>query len=72
MEVKVLQAFLPRKRKTTPNKRSSRKGIREESHGQWFLYDLWGQLKKECFELLRIGKYTSCSCCLIHSGGSLR
>ena len=29
MEVKVLQAFLPRIRKTTPNKRSSRKGIRE-------------------------------------------
>ena len=69
MEVKVLQAFLPRRRITTLNKESSRKGMREKTHGQWFLCDLLGHLKNECLECLRIGKYTSCSCCSIHSGG---
>ena len=33
MEVKVLQALLPRRRTTTPNKESSRKGIRKQTHG---------------------------------------
>ena len=69
MEVKVLQAFLPRRRTTTPNKQSSRKWMRKQTHGQWFLCDLLGHLKKECLECLRIGKYISCSCCGIHSGG---
>ena len=56
-------------RRTTPNKKNSRKGTREQTHGQWFLYDLLGHLKKEYLKCLRIGKYTSCSCCWIHSGG---
>ena len=34
MEVKVLQAFLPRGKRITPNKESSRKGMREQTHGQ--------------------------------------
>ena len=34
MEIKVLQDFLPRRRTTTPNKGSSRKGMREQTHGQ--------------------------------------
>ena len=69
MEVNVLQVFLPRKRKTKIYKESSRKGMREQTHGQWFLCDVLGHLKKECLESLRIGKYTSCSYCWIHGGG---
>ena len=34
MEVNVLQVFLPRKRKTKIYKESSRKGMREQTHGQ--------------------------------------
>ena len=36
MEAKVLQALLPRRRRKrrTPNKESSRKGTREQTHGQ--------------------------------------
>ena len=33
MEVKVLQALPPRRRTTTPNKESSRKGMKEQTHG---------------------------------------
>ena len=33
MEVKVLQALLPRRKRTTPNKESSRKRMREQTHG---------------------------------------
>ena len=33
MEVKVLQALLPRRRTTTPNKECSRKETREQTHG---------------------------------------
>ena len=69
MEVKVLHTFLPRRITTTPNKESSREGMREQTHGQWFLCDLLGHIKKECLECLRIGKYTSCSCSWIHSSG---
>ena len=69
MEVNVLQVFLPRKRKTKIYKESSRKGMREQTHGQWFLCDVLGHLKKECLESLRIEKYTTCSCFWIHRGG---
>ena len=69
MKVNVLQAFLPRKRTTIPNKKSSRKWMREQNHGQWFLCNLLGLLKKEWLECPRIDKYTSCSCFWIHSGG---
>ena len=40
MEVMVLQALLPRIRRTTLNKESSRKGMREQTYREWFLYDL--------------------------------
>ena len=33
MEVKVLQAFLLRRRRTTPNKENSRKEMREQTRG---------------------------------------
>ena len=33
MEFKVLQPFIPRRRRRTPNKGSSRKGMREQTHG---------------------------------------
>ena len=46
MEVKVLQAFLPRRRTTTPNKQSSKKWMRKQTNGQWFLCDVLGHLKK--------------------------
>ena len=42
MEVKVLQALLPRIRRTTLNKESSRKGMREQTYRQWFLYEILG------------------------------
>ena len=59
MEVKFLQTFLPRRRRRTLNKESSRKWMREQTHGKWFIYDLLGHLKKESLVCLRIGKYTS-------------
>ena len=69
MKVKVLHTFLPRRITTTPNKESSREGMREQTHGQWFLCDLLGHLKNEWLECLRIDKYTSGSYYWIHGGG---
>ena len=44
---KVLQTLLPRRRTTTPNKKSSRKKIREQAHEQ--VIPLWpfGDIGKE-------------------------
>ena len=69
MKVKVFQTFLPRRKRTTPNKESSRKWMREQTHGQWLFFYILGHLKKEYLECQRTGKYTPCSCCWTHSGG---
>ena len=40
MEVKLIQALLPKRRRRTPNKESSRKWMKEQTHRQWLICDL--------------------------------
>ena len=61
---------MSRRRRTTPNKESSREWIREQAQRQ--VIPLWPfmTLLKECpFYLKEKGKYTSFSYCWIFSGG---
>ena len=65
----VLQILLPRRRRTIPNKESSRERIREQTQGQ--VLPLWPfrTLAKECpVHLKEKGKYTSFSHYWIFSG----
>ena len=67
---KVLQVLLSRRRTTTPNKESSREGIRKQAQGQ--VIPLWPfrTIEKECLVYIKEkGKYTSFSHCWVFSGG---
>ena len=66
----VLFVLSPRRRRITPNKESSRDGIREQDQGQ--VFSLWPlrTIEKECLIYLKKkGKYTSFSHCWTFSCG---
>ena len=66
----VLFVLSPRRRRITPNKESSREGIREQAHGQVIPLWLFKTLEKECPVCLKEkGKHTSFSHCWVFSVG---